>query len=129
MFKFLKQQINKGQDPVQHVVHLPRESSHPSKRKRTFNHNPFRRPWRLLTPLPSRLRSRSRSRPPQQSESDDSGVEDLLNHGANLSPEEPAGDKDPTEDDQESPGGPDRNLPPSHQARKLKKIAILNKET
>ena len=49
----------------------------------TFNHNPFRRPWRLSTPSPSRARSRSRSRPPQQTEPDD----------------------------QESPGGPDRNLP------------------
>ena len=38
-------------------------------------------------------------------------MEDLLNHDANVSPEESAGDKDPTEDDQESPGGPDRNLP------------------
>ena len=109
----VKQQINKGQKDVQHVVRLPRESSHPSKRKQLFNHNPFRRPWRLSTPSPSRARSRSRSRPeaPQQSKSDDSGLEDLLNHDANASPEESAGDKDPTEDDQESPGGPDRNLP------------------
>ena len=82
-FRTEKQQTIKGQKSVQHVVRLPRESSHPSKRKHTFNHNPFRRPWRLSTPSPSRARSRSRSRPPQQTEPDD----------------------------QESPGGPDRNLP------------------
>jgi len=68
-------------------VRLSRESSHPSKRKHTFNHKPFRRPWRMSTPSPSRARSRSRSlsrsRPPQQTEPDD----------------------------QESPGGPDRNFP------------------
>jgi len=70
--------------------------------------NPFhrligRRPWRLSTSSRSRPRSRSRSRP------DDSGIENL-DHGANASPAEPGEEKEP---DQESPGGPDRNLPAS----------------
>ena len=132
------QQINEGQDTVQHVVHRPRGSSH--SRSKTLatgsNHNhtsikakssrrksvptvrrsslpayvnPFhrligRRPWRLSTSSRSRPRSRSRSRP------DDSGIENL-NHGANASPAEPGEEKE--EPDQESPGGPDRNLPAS----------------
>ncbi len=80
----VKQQINKGQKAVQHVVRASTQSNPLSKRKQLFNHNPFRRPWRLSTPSPSRARSRSRSRPPQQTEPDR---------------------------DQEFPGGPDRNLP------------------
>jgi hypothetical protein len=81
MSKSLKQQtISKGQKPVQHVVHASTQSNPPSKRKQPFNHNPFRRPWRLLTPSPSRLRSRSRSRPPQQLESDDQESMDDSNH-------------------------------------------------
>ena len=83
-FRTEKQQTIKGQKAVQHVVRASTQSNPLSKRKQLFfNHKPFRRPWRLSTPSPSRARSRSRSRPPQQTEPDD----------------------------QESPGGPDRNLP------------------
>jgi hypothetical protein len=55
-------------------------------------------------------------------------VEDPLNHGAtDVSSEEPADDKDPTEDDQYPLVALTATSPPSHQARKLMKIAI-NKE-